>query len=251
VSIASDGIIFFLSYDGPTAESTLTERSDIPAKLQETKSTPVDGPGRKRSKRIRMSPEERERMILKGAMQFFAERGFAADTRELARGLGVSQSLIYKYFSNKQELLNRVYEETFVSRWKESWEPLLRDRSIPLEERLRRFYLDYASVVNDKIWIRIALRSSLAGHRLTRRYIMTYIDRLLQVIARELRHEQGLRTSGPLSALELELVWHLHSTLIYYLIRREVHGVPVCADIPAVVNTIVTNFLYGIQKKRT
>jgi len=229
----------------------LTERSDIPTKLQEARPTPVDGSGRKLRKRIRMSPEERERMILKGAMQFFAERGFAADTRELARGLGVSQSLIYKYFSNKRELLDRVYEETFVSRWKEDWEPFLRDRSIPFEERLRKFYLDYASVVNDKIWIRIALRSSLAGHRLTRRYIVNYIDRLLHVIARELRHEQGLRTSGPLSALELELAWHLHSTLIYYLIRREVHGVTVCNDIAAVVNTIVTNFLYGIQKKPT
>src|SRR5690606_35631119 len=147
-----------------------------------------------------MSPEERERMILKGAMQFFAERGFAADTRELARGLGVSQSLIYKYFNNKRELLERVYEETFVTRWKEEWEPLLRDRSLPFEQRLRQFYLDYVSVVDDKIWIRIALRSSLAGHRLTRRYITTYIDRLLRAIARELRHEQGLRTTGPISA---------------------------------------------------
>ena len=67
----------------------MTERSDIPTKLQEARPTPVDGSGRKLRKRIRMSPEERERMILKGAMQFFAERGFAADTRELARGLGV------------------------------------------------------------------------------------------------------------------------------------------------------------------
>lgn len=198
-----------------------------------------------------MSPEDRERMILREAMRFFAERGFAADTRELARGLGVSQSLIYKYFNNKRELLERVYEETFVTRWKEDWEPLLRDRSLPFEQRLRQFYLDYVSVVDDKIWIRIALRSSLAGHRLTRRYITTYIDRLLRAIARELRHEQGLRTTGPISALELELVWHLHSTLIYYLIRKEVHGAPVYKDVTAVVDTIVENFLYGVPKKKS
>lgn len=228
----------------------MTERSDIPSEPRAARLTDGSASGRRsRKPRVRMSPEDRERMILRGAMRFFAERGFAADTRDLARGLGVSQSLIYKYFNNKRELLERVYEETFVTRWKDDWEPLLRDRTLPLEERLRRFYQDYVSVVDDEIWIRIALRSSLAGHRLTRRYITSYIDRLLQAIARELRHEQGLRTAGPLSALELELVWHLHSTLIYYLIRKEVHGASVCRNSAAVVDTIVTNFLYGIPRK--
>lgn len=228
----------------------MVERSETPSELPAANLAEGNASGRKgRKTRVRMSPEDRERMILREAMRFFAERGFAADTRELARGLGVSQSLIYKYFNNKRELLERVYEETFVTRWKQDWEPLLRNRSIPFEERLRRFYLDYVSVVDDKIWIRIALRSSLAGHRLTRRYITTYIDRLLRAIARELRHEQGLRTAGQLSALELELIWHLHSTLIYYLIRKEVHGASVCKDVAAVVDTIVSNFLYGIRRE--
>lgn len=204
---------------------------------------------RSRRTRVRLSPDQRERMILEGAMQFFAERGFAADTRDLARGLGVSQSLIYRYFSSKQDLLERVYEQTFVSRWKKEWEPLLKNRTLPLEERLRRFYLDYFSVVDDKIWIRIALRSSLAGHRLTRRYIKTYIDQLLEIIAQEIRIARGIKNTNPLSPLELELVWHLHSTLIYFLIRKYIHGVTVGNDIPAIVDTVIDNFMYGIEKR--
>ena len=43
----------------------------------------------------RLSSQEREQQIARGAVEFFAEVGFSGDTRELARRLGVTQSLIY------------------------------------------------------------------------------------------------------------------------------------------------------------
>jgi AcrR family transcriptional regulator len=194
---------------------------------------------------VRLAPEERERMILDGALRFFAEHGFAADTRELARTLGVSQSLIYRYFGNKENLLERVYEQTFIARWKDGWEPLLRDRSLPIEERLRRFYVDYFRVVDDPIWIRIAMRSSLAGHSLTRRYVEGLIHSLLTVIVDEAR--ASATTWTPRSkALDLELAWHLHSTLIYYLIRKYIHRLPVSNDIDGLIEVMVQNFVSGI-----
>ena len=58
----------------------------------------------------RMSGPERERMIALEAVRFFAEVGFDGDTRELARRVGVTQSLMYKYFPNKAALIDRVYE---------------------------------------------------------------------------------------------------------------------------------------------
>jgi AcrR family transcriptional regulator len=197
-------------------------------------------------KRVRLPPEERERMILEGALRFFAERGFAADTRDLARTLGVSQSLIYRYFGNKENLLERVYEQTFIARWKDSWEPLLRDRGVPLGERLRHFYLDYFNVVDDPIWIRIAMRSSLAGHTLTRRYVEGHIELLLTVIADEARHATT-RWNPKFTGHELELAWHLHSTLIYYLIRKYIHRLSVSNDIPGLIEIMVENFLTGIS----
>jgi AcrR family transcriptional regulator len=197
-------------------------------------------------KRVRLPPEERERMILEGALRFFAERGFAADTRDLARTLGVSQSLIYRYFGNKENLLERVYEQTFIARWKDSWEPLLRERSVPLGERLRRFYLDYFNVVDDPIWIRIAMRSSLAGHSLTRRYVESHIELLLKVIADEARHATT-RWNPKFTGHELELAWHLHSTLIYYLVRKYIHRLSVSKDVPELIEIMVENFLTGIN----
>jgi AcrR family transcriptional regulator len=197
-------------------------------------------------KRVRLAPEDRERMILEGALRFFAERGFAADTRDLARTLGVSQSLIYRYFGNKENLLERVYEQTFVARWKDSWEPLLRDRAVPFGERLRRFYLDYFNVVDDPIWIRLAMRSSLAGHSLTRRYVEGHIQHLLTVIAEEARRAAA-RWNPKFSGHELELAWHLHSSLIYYLIRKYIHRLSVSKDVPGLIDIMVENFLTGIN----
>src|SRR5690606_40707434 len=68
-------------------------------------------------KRVRLLPQARERMILDAAIDFFAEEGFGAQTRGLADRLGVSQSLIYRYFGSKAAVSERVYQTTFRSRW--------------------------------------------------------------------------------------------------------------------------------------
>ena len=92
----------------------------------------------------RLSGAEREKHIVSEAVRFFAEVGFGGDTRELAQRLGVTQSLLYKYFPNKEALINRVYEEVYLGRWNPFWESMIRDRSIPLQERLTRLYIEYA-----------------------------------------------------------------------------------------------------------
>ena len=68
------------------------------------------------TKKKRLSSQEREKQIVIAAVEFFAEVGFSGDTRQLARRLGVTQSLIYKYFPTKDALIDRVYEEVYVGR---------------------------------------------------------------------------------------------------------------------------------------
>src|SRR5512135_2474713 len=94
--------------------------------------------------RHRMAPQDRERLILDNAIRFFAERGLCGETRELARRLGVTQSLIYRYFPSKDVLIGRVYEKWFVEYWNPAWADWIRDRSKSLEDRLLAFYRDYA-----------------------------------------------------------------------------------------------------------
>jgi AcrR family transcriptional regulator len=121
----------------------------------------------------------RERMILDAAIDFFAEEGFRAETRGLADRIGVSQSLIYRYFGSKENLIERVYEKTFLSRWNPAWEETLADHSRPLRDRLLEFFRSYLIAVDDRNWIRIAMHSSLEGSDLTKRYIQGHVTRCL------------------------------------------------------------------------
>ncbi|MBV8472294.1 MAG: helix-turn-helix transcriptional regulator, partial [Hyphomicrobiales bacterium] len=79
-----------------------------------------------------MKAAERERVILAEAIRFFAEHGFDGQTRELAKRIGIAHSALYRHFPSKEALIERVYEQVYVSRWKPEWEGLLTDRSRPL-----------------------------------------------------------------------------------------------------------------------
>lgn len=198
-------------------------------------------------RRMRLSPQTRERMILDAAIDFFAEEGFRAQTRALADRIGVSQSLIYRYFGSKENLIERVYEKTFLSRWNPAWEETLADRSRPLRERLQEFFKSYLVAVDDRNWIRVAMHSSLEGSDLTKRYIQGHVTRLLGKIALELRSETDAKKKQELSPMELELAWHLHSTVIYYLIRKHIHGTAVSLQTDDIADMIVNNFLDGVS----
>jgi AcrR family transcriptional regulator len=75
------------------------------------------------------SAERREEFILK-AIDFFAEEGFESSTRGLARKLGVTQPLLYRYFPSKEDLISEVYDAVYVQRWQPEWGELLADRAV-------------------------------------------------------------------------------------------------------------------------
>jgi AcrR family transcriptional regulator len=207
--------------------------------------------GQHARRRIRMAPDERERMILDAAIHFFAKHGFSAQLRELARELKVSQGLIYRYFSSKQALLDRVYEHNFSRRWDPSWETLLADRKLPLRQRLTEFYTRYLAAIDDPEWIRLVMYSGLDGNDLTRRYIRSHVEGLLRLIARECRVLEGKKISGEPSQAEMELVWHLHSTVIYYLVRKHIFRTATVKDANTLVTMMIDDFLSGLAGDKT
>src|SRR6185437_4207297 len=113
--------------------------------------------------RHRMAPQDRERLILDNALRFFAERGLAGETRELARRLGVTQSLIYRYFPSKDVLIDRVYQRWFVEYWNPQWAEWIGDRRQNLQERLLTFYTDYVRTMHNYEWVRLFAFSGLSG----------------------------------------------------------------------------------------
>lgn len=143
-------------------------------------------------KRTRLEPGERSMQILRGAIAFFAERGFGGQTRELAQQLGISQGLLYRYFPTKDLLIERIYEELFVKRIRPEWEAGLMNCAEPLLPRLIAFYLNYATILHDYEWGRIYLYSGLGGAPIAKRFVHQTTQGLYRRVIGELRHELAL-----------------------------------------------------------
>lgn len=195
----------------------------------------------------RLPRAEREAQIVQEAIRFFAEHGFKGQTRELAQRLGITQPLLYRYFSNKEALIERVYEEVFVARWNPDWERWLTDRTQPLHARLVRFYQDYTRATLTYEWIRLFLFSGLEGLEINRRYLRFTRERLWSKVIAEVRFESGRPSldEEPLSETEVELVWAVIASIFYIGVRRWVFGLRVPEDLDAVIVDKVTAFLEG------
>ena len=115
-----------------------TTKSDSPAKPKQ--GLPA---ARRRRTSIRLPRETRRAQVLAEAYKFFSEHGLDAQTRALAAACGVSQRLLYSLFPNKAALLEAVYRAEIAGSFKVIWFAELKDRSVPIEERLTRFYTEY------------------------------------------------------------------------------------------------------------
>lgn len=197
--------------------------------------------------RKRLPRGEREKMIVQGAIRFFAEVGFEGQTRELARRLGITQPLIFRYFPTKDALVERVYQEVYLSRWNPWWEELLEDRSIPLKERLVTFYKAYVRAIFSYEWVRIFVYSGLKGVNINKRYLDMVRERVLHRICAELRAEAGIAgvERVPIGEIEQELAWGMHGGIFYIAIRKWIYEVDSPADIDSVIEATVECFLAG------
>jgi AcrR family transcriptional regulator len=197
----------------------------------------------------RLTSQEREKQIVLAAVEFFAEVGFSGDTRQLARRLGVTQSLIYKHFPTKDALIDKVYEEVYVGRWNPFWETVIQDRSIPLEERLVSLYIEYSKAALTRDWVRIFMFSGLRGESINKKYLEMLRSRILEPVAVELREEFGLPDikSMPLKTSEIELVWSINARIFYFGQRRWIFDVPIEDDVDEMIRLTITHFMAGAK----
>ena len=197
----------------------------------------------------RLTPSDREKEIIEEAVQFFAEVGFEGKTRDLAKRIGITQPLLYRYFPNKEDLIERVYKEVFLNWINPEWSLKIKDRSVPLDQRLVDFYLSYATTVHRYEWIRIYFFSGLMGKPLNRRYIRLAEDEFLKPICGEIRVECNLPDvkKVPITPLELERLWVMHGGLFYYAVRKNIYHSNVLADYEAIVTSSVRVMLEGAK----
>src|SRR5712671_391415 len=203
---------------------------------------------RGRIKQKRLSPDDRRKEFVAKATEFFSEEGFGGGTRALARRLGVTQPLLYRYFPSKDDLIKEVYRTVYLDPLETGWEKLLTDRSRPLRDRLLEFYRNYTDAIFTRKWLRIYLYSGLKGLDINRWYVGMVRDKILTRIIRECRHEAGLAVQNRPTAAELELAWVFHAGIFYYGVRKYIYESPVLEDKGQMIRDALDVFLAGFER---
>lgn len=190
----------------------------------------------------RLEPQARREQIVAGAVAYFAEVGFGGTTRDLARRIGITQALLYRYFANKSELVEAVFERVFLDRLSPHWNDEIRDATQPLDHRLRHFYGQYATAIFTYEWMRIFMWAGLAGEALNQRYLTRVGDSLLSALREEIAKDGRYRTP------EMEEMWALHGSIVYLGIRRFIYQLPTPDDVRPVIDRSVGRFLAGLRR---
>lgn len=199
-------------------------------------------------KRKRLPSTERRREFIEKAIEFFAEEGFESSTRGLAKRLGVTQPLLYRYFPSKDDLISEVYEAVYLHRWRDEWADLIGDRSRSVEERLTEFYGLYTDAIFHRQWLRIYLFSGLKGEAINRRYMRRVRQRILEPIVDEVRAELGLDPAPPRQDLT-EFAWIMHGGIFYFGVRDLIYDSGVSDNKDQVIEDAVAAFVFGLKRK--
>jgi AcrR family transcriptional regulator len=202
------------------------------------------------TRRLRLPRGTRAQRIVEEATRLFAERGFAASTRELAARLGVTQALLYRYFPSKEQLIERVFESSFQNFASRTVDDALLDRTRPLEQRLIDFYRRRLARITSTS-MRLFVRAGLDEQGLANRVSVPLTETVLAPIVEELRHEVGLPAGAerPLMRGERELAMALHGGLTFIAIRKHVYGMPMPDDLSDLVALQVRAFLPGAHEE--
>lgn len=204
---------------------------------------------RPRAERKRRLPaDDRRRDILEKSIAYFAQVGFDGGTRELARHLGTTQPLLYRYFPNKDALIQEIYKVVYLDQWRPAWDALLEDRTRPLRERLQAFYEDYTDVILTPQWMRIYFFAGLKGVPINERYLALVEERVLSRIIREFHHDCGLPVPATVTPEDLEIAWDLQGGIFYYGVRKYVYRSPVHVEKPAMISQALDVFFAGYKE---
>jgi AcrR family transcriptional regulator len=201
-------------------------------------------------RRTRLSPKARKQELLDAAVQYFADEGFDGGTRGLAKRLGITQPLLYRYFSSKDDLVNEVYRAVYLDRWHPGWETTIRDATRPIEDRLLDFYQSYTSVIFDRNWMRIFFFAGLKGLDLNTRYLQRVETALLAPIWVESCAAMDRASQAAENARPHDLVWQMHGAILYHGIRKQIYG-DTSVDIDRMITLAVQTYLSAARSTLT
>jgi len=192
-----------------------------------------------------MPADERRRTLLDAAVELFSEKGMSITLQELADRVSVTQPLIHRYFPTKADLIAAICDRIQNAHWDPAWYAVLTDRTRPIEDRIEDYYRRYLPHIYRDSWYRGFWYVALTDPSFAETYLGHVTRELLTAIIAEVRHRFGYPDLDvvPVFEREIELVWGMHSTMVFVGIRRYVYRSPVSDDIDTTVRDQMHAFL--------
>jgi len=132
--------------------------------------------------------------------------------------------LLYHYFPTKADLVERVYQEVVVDRWKPEWQNLLADKKKSTESKFVEFYIDYAKTILTHDFVRILIFSGLSDKFFSDRFFKLLHTNILPLLILETRKYCNFNSELASSEKEMELLLGLHGGIFYLGVRRWIYG---------------------------
>jgi len=196
----------------------------------------------------RMSAKGRREQILEGAWSLFAQKGFrGTTTREIAKRLGISEALMFKYFPTKAALYRAIIQK----RMHGTEEMLFPKEAIDSKDDRQVFksILSYLLRKNtaDPTFMRLLLYSALEGHDLSKMFFENHAMDHTKLLARYIQRriqEDGFRKVDPLLTARAFIGMAIH-----YVMSQEIYGMKKLFHFShhKVVETLVDLFLNGLK----
>jgi AcrR family transcriptional regulator len=194
-----------------------------------------------------MPPDARKDEIIAAATELFAEAGFDGSTRDVARRAGITQPLLYRYFPNKDSLIEAVYSKVYLDLWDPEWDAILVDRTRSVKSRFQQFYEAYADTAFDPVWLRISGFSALRDARLHEWYNHVIQEMILKPLVRERRFELRGDDGFAVTPAELDAPWLMHGGLLEYGMRRYILKAEMASDTPEMISQALDMYLLFTQ----
>lgn len=199
--------------------------------------------------RRRLSYDARKAEIILAAVELFSETGFDGSTRDVAQRAGITQPLLYRYFPNKEGLIEAVYEKVYLDQWDPEWDDILLDRSRSVKDRFQTFYEAYTQTIFNPVWLRISSFAALRNAEIHSWYGHVVQEMILKPLVREHRIELLSTDDFLVSKEELEAPWLMHGGLLDYGMRRYILEIDVSQDTSSVISQALDMYLFLAQKQ--
>ncbi len=203
-----------------------------------------------RKSKKRMAADERKVQIVKVAMTLFAKNGFkGTTTREIARQAGISEAVIFKYFSKKEGLYNAIIDARCNDT--QGQDRLMNALS---GKEGREVFGAVASFLisehrNDPSFMRLLTFSALEKHDLSEIFIKRKGLELIEFLE---GHIKGLVEEGVFKNVDPAIAARAFMGMVlHYCISQELYRMKRYFKRPdsLVVNTFVDIFFDGMRRR--